>query len=228
MFFALVKAQDVIRPFQYGIFIYNNVTKGLLVDNGADPNLRASYEAIEISKLGYSTGFFTRFNLSPISKLNIGLNYLNTGERTKRQVLIFGDQLDPVLGFITPEGGFDEHRFVYTYHHIEIPVNYEFHFGGFYTTSGISTVLNVRNTINSKIYKPDGSIESNTDEYGNGIYEFKKVNAVANIGFGYEFSLGPVSGYSCFYTQTFLSGVMQDAELNRRPFSYGLSFGVIL
>lgn len=218
------QAQD--KKFQFGLNLFPNYSVGILTNDGTAPTyLETGVQQMETWKPSVSGNIFVEYKLNEKSSVGFGLGYQNNGERIKMIDLIFG--VDPQTGLPIVDPSLPTAvKFLYNHHNIEIPLYYKYSFGSrWFLTGGISTILNVSNTVGSVQYFADGSKEKNSEE--NTGTDFRTLNFSGNIGCGLDyFKNEKIALFANPYIQYGVLGISKTASINRHFMSIGLSTGI--
>jgi len=198
---------------------------GIVTSDGAvSSDLKESVQDRETWKPSISGNIFTEYKLNSNSRIGLGLGFQNNGERIVNTSLSFGDEVDPVFGF----GGVNltEVGVVHNHNNLEINVFYKRNFSKrFYVLVGSSSLINMSNTITSKLVYSNGTTKKNTIKDIS--TDFRKFNISANFGIGIDYvSNDKLSLFVHPLFQYGFLGISKTASLNRNFFSAGISTGI--
>jgi len=181
-------------------------------------------EGSEIEKLSLGVSAFVEYSLNSKLAVNLGVGYLNNGQRSTKIAYTYGGQIDLQTGFMT--GGEErEIQFYYVNEHIEIPLHLKYQFWRrYYTQVGGSGVINMKNTTITKTWI-DGDVEASDRVLDNS--PFTKVNVYLNASVGAYFrEASRVQTFLQLYGQYALMPVYESAKINRQIIAAGFSIGV--
>ena len=171
------------KKLRFGISFKPNYSSRFIL---ADSNFNTAKKILndaETGKLSYSAGLFAERLLDDDMRIQVGVNYMNTGFRTHRKQLLWGSTNGQPDTIGLPEG-----YFVFNHNRIEIPIDFQYFIESdkpFFVTVGISPTLNVSVTTTSKFYYPDGHREINRQKDTQDGYP--KFGLSFKIGLGYQF-----------------------------------------
>ena len=220
--FKNMKADE--KKFEFGFSLFPNYSMVKISGgNAVHPNFNNDLESLSNGKLSLSFNLFSEYHIKKNSFIGLGLGYMNNGYRTEKTAFF---AIDPMHGFISNDPNLPTHgRFVYNYHHIEIPLYYKHKFGKrFFAIVGASSTFNIANKTRSIQYYVDGSIKK--DDNNDNSTNFRTFNIYGNIGFGVDYL--QKENYSLFimpYYQYGIMGVSKSTPVNRNFMSLGVSTG---
>ena len=187
------------------------------VENGLQPSTNWAPMA--------SGTFFGELKLGESSWLGFGAGYHQYGDQTERIRLVFGNQIDPQLGFVQPDE-IVEVRVRYRYHNLEIPVYYKMELGeNRYFKGGISSLVYLDNTTCLMTFTdgPLTDVSKSNDSYS----QFNAFNLSTNIGYGMDILTNQkLTFFTEFYAQKSWLGMVKDAPVQRNFLSMGIVLGV--
>jgi len=185
-------------------------------------------QAQEDKKLNFGISVFPNYSfetaeykLSTKSVIGFGLGYQNNGQRTKKtEARAFNMVDDPVLP--------NEFRFIDNHHNLEIPLYYKHNIGKqFYVFFGTSGIINLSNVSTIILYFDDSKERETQRETNNDIVRFRRFNFYGDLGVGIDYL--KKENYTLFvhpYVQYGFLGISQEASLNRKILSIGLTAGM--
>ena len=219
------------KKWSFGAEAFPNITNGVVKNTGIqDPSLENSIRESEVPKFCLSGQVYASYNFNAKSSLSFGIGYQNTGEKTNYKHTYFANSIDPRTGFETPEpmtpGSTRAVRFYYNHHNIQLPVLFQYNLTSrLYLKSGLSTVINLTNTITDERIFVEGNNAKNTQTDKSS--DFRSIVFSGQFGIGYEYM--QKSKFSLYVQPTvekFLMGIYQNPSINRVPLSLGIVFGV--
>jgi len=88
----------------------------------------------EQPKVSYLSDVNFNYSLNNRFILSSGLTFMNTGEKIKKTKIIFGNNIDPRLGFIYDIDSTStsiplNYKFRYNYYYLQIPLKFKCYFG---------------------------------------------------------------------------------------------------
>jgi hypothetical protein len=176
-------------PIKFGISINPNYSYRYLYSD--IPDLKTSFDAIDVGKFSYSIGAFGEKEINNKARFRIGINLMNTGFGTKKLPLTTGSSLDPqgFPSFTNPNDPIAG-RFIFNDIKIELPIDFQFFINkkqSFFIDFGMSPILNIYSYSTFKTYFSDGRINSSSSS--NNDPNIRKLALAAQLGIGYEFKL---------------------------------------
>ena len=167
-----------------GISLYPNYSYRNYFTDISVRFLQSAYDTIERPKFSYSAGIFAEKKLNENFRLRVGLNFMNSGFRTKKQELHFAspDSSGQYQQIIF--GGYG--NVVYNDFYLELPIDVHYFFvkTPVFIDFGISPVFNLYNSSTANWEYPDGHTETRTGE--NKSTSFNKFGLAFQFGIGYE------------------------------------------
>ncbi len=215
----LLKTAAAQSRFEFGIYLYPNISSAIVMGEGLIADL---WREVETSKFSYSAGAFVRLPLRQKWGIAAGANFVNTGYATKKT-----DVALPI-----PEPGSPESiKINFRKTALEIPLLLDWAFvhrakWKLYAVAGPSLWLNLADDIvEIRWYEnADKKKSTRTDESA----EFRQVNGILTAGLGWRGQLAPA--LSLFVQPSYqiaLQGIAKDVALNRRLTNFGLATGLI-
>lgn len=197
------------KKVRIGVNLFPNLSVPFIVTNSTapvtNPSIGYGYTTPLYSKekFSFSGNVFVQLQLSNRFKVNVGLGYMNNGNRTAPN-----GNVATLVVLETP---------TLNQHHVEVPIAFQLYFGNrFYWTAGISPVYNFLSTSSTD----NETIKITSDFY-------RTFNLFANMGLGLDYI--KKDNYSLYlqpYAQYGFLGVGKDVPQNLIMFSFGLSAGV--
>ena len=213
-----VDAQD--KKFGFGFLINPNLSDNFIYE----PNSIAAgvFGNLEKPKWSYSAFIFTDYGRSARSKLRVGLGYSNSGYQTDK---IKTNSATPSP--LEPEYT----KFTWTHHDILIPILYKLRvkesWKNSYLVFGISPLIKVSRRQRLESWYASG--EKKSQDAADLSTNFKLFNFNATLGWSYAFKIS--HAYTGFIQPTFDCNILEisrQAIVNRRIYSFGISFGVFV
>lgn len=145
----------------------------------------------ESPKFSYSAGLSLCYNLTRHWAIETGLQYSNKGFKYVNSDLTFGDQTDPMYGFIYTQEGPTPTKvtFIDNFNYLDIPLRTIFSVGKrkvrFISSVGITTNILINATNTSIIEYENDDTDRKTQEQG---YDYKAINfaPIASIGIDWQ------------------------------------------
>jgi hypothetical protein len=180
------------------------------------------FRGIEKPAFAYQVNVFSEYDLNVKSKLRVGFGFSKTAYKTSKRKTSTAVP-DPKL----PEYS----QFIWQHQDIVIPILYSKYFkkgtSKFYFIGGLAPLIKINRIVKFKEWFADGS--SDTESNNDNSLDFKKLNVNLLLGIGYDINIS--SKNRIFIQPTFdcnILGISNQANLNRRIYSIGLTVGTII
>jgi hypothetical protein len=192
-------------------------------------NIIDSRDERETYKFGYTNGLTFGFTYNRKVGLETGIQYSNMGYQSKKEELVFGDYIDPRLGFVYTVSGDNRPthaRFIHHFEYIGIPIALRYWSGTeklrFSASLGFTASYLVKASSTLVLFYDGDSPERSKQTSET---EFEKFNLTPTLGAGIEYQLNPRMHLSTM--PTIIYGVLNiiDTPITGKLYSGGLQFG---
>ncbi len=182
----------------------------------------------EIPRISYTGGLNVGYQISKNVGIETGIQYSEKGYARELEDLVYGDMIDPRLGFIYPESStspIENIRINYRFNYLDIPLKAVFKLGNrklrFIGSIGVVTnvFLNEKRTIRYEY--EDGRTSRKVSSTPN---EYNSVNVSPTLSIGVDYKLS--EKFNLRLEPTYRYGLMQiiDAPISAHLWSAGLNF----
>jgi len=203
--FLIVNAysQDIpavnINKFQFGVnFSSDMCYRTLKNNNGSSSNdeIIKGRNSSEIPKFGYTTGLNFVYNLNKTIGFETGVQFSDKGYQIETTDLIYGDQIDPITGVISPESIDTKAptmaKYINSDYYLEVPIKANFSFGNrkvrFITSAGIAVNFFIAETETAVYTYIDGSTKrKNSSSY----FSYNIINLSPMVSLGIDWKITP-------------------------------------
>lgn len=185
------------NPWSIGVGAYvgESFRKITINDFSAiNSDIAADRELHEDFITGFTGQLNVQYNFTPSLGLESGLQYAVRGYKGVYENLVFGDIIDPRLGFTGAGGaGITKVDFLYRYHFLSLPVRARLNVGKNKVrwTSGLGFSFDYLNSyrVTTMKEKIDGTIDSDTQKYSSGDVKMLSFNGSVLISTGVQYQL---------------------------------------
>ncbi len=221
------------KKFQLGVNFSSDVCYRTLANNNGESIVDGIIDwrnESEIPKFGYTTGLNVVYSLKRNISFETGLQFSNKGYQTETMDLIYGDQIDPVTGVISPESSDTKaptkSKYIYSDYYLEVPVKANFTFGKrkvrFITSAGIAVNLFIAET-KTVVYTYIGGSTKQKDY--SSYFSYNIINLSPTVSFGIDWKITPKMDLRA--EPTIRYGVLKiiDMPVTGYLWNYGLNVG---
>lgn len=205
------------QSFEWGVSLHPNFSNRRLIalGNYSEEQI-VTIDSMEAARPSYSAGIFANWQSEKIG-LYLGLNYMSTGYRSIKNIILPDDPLSQ---------NYTHQRFVYENMNIEIPAFLQFiqrpdEKNAIYFNLGTALSFNLKNKNRTIYYTRETTTRGEVTEPDES--NFRKVNYAFQTGFGWKRTFD--NGMAITLEPVFvmwIKGILKSGDLNRSIYSIGL------
>ncbi len=217
LFFLFFSIAAFGQSFEWGLSVHPNFSNRRLIalGNYTEEDI-VTIDSMETARPSYSAGVFANWQSEKVG-LYLGLNYMSTGYRSIRNIILPDDPL---------RQNYTHERFVYENTNVEIPVFLQFiqrpdEKNAIYFNLGTSLSVNLQNKEKTVYYSEGSRTTGEVRELD--INDFRKINYAFQTGFGWKrtFENGMAVTLEPVFVM-WIKGVLKSGDLNRSIYSLGI------